>query len=170
MAGQGITVSIQAKIEGWQDQIKQIQNAMKNIKPGAEISKGLSKDLQQVNDMVNNLGKNMTQRLTSDSQITSFVDKIMQVEEVFGRLGSALQNISFNDLNPDYITNNFKSLLSEIEKAQSGLTTGFDTSFQSAIAGSDKLQAIFSKLKLDPKGMNVDELRTALSDTAGNLE
>ena len=143
MAGQGITVSIQAKIEGWQDQIIQIQNAMKNIKPGSDMSKSVMKDLQQVETMVNNLGKNMTQRLTSDSQITHFVDKMMDVEKVFDRIGSSMQNVSFGDLNPDYITNNFKDLLSTLEKANDALGTGMQNSFQSAIADSKELQKEF---------------------------
>ena len=170
MAGQGITVSIQAKIEGWQDQIKQIQNAMKNIKPGTDISKGLVKDLQQVNDMVNNLGKNMNQRLTSDSQITGFVDKIMQVEEVFGRLGTSMSHISFGDINPEYITAGFKDLLSTLEQANNALGQGMESSFQNAIANSKTLQKEFERMKIDPKTMNIDAVREALAERGKSLE
>ena len=166
---QGITVSIQAKIEGWQDQIKQIQNAMKNIKPGTEISKGLAKDLDQVNKMVENLGKNMTQRLTSDSQITSFIDRMMEVERVFDRIGNTMQGISFGDINPDYIANNFKDLLSTLDKANDALGTGMQTSFQNAISGSKELQKEFAKMKLDPKDMNIDQIREALSARGESL-
>ena len=169
MAGQGITVSIQAKIEGWQDQIKQIQNAMKNIKPGSDMSKSLMKDLQQVENMVNNLGKNMTQRFTSDSQITHFVDKMMDVERVFDRIGSSMQNVSFGDINPDYITNNFKDLLSTLEKANDALGTGMQTSFQNAIADSKDLQKEFARMKLDPKDMNIDQVRDALKSRGDSL-
>ena len=170
MAGQGITVSIQAKIEGWQDQIKQIQNAMKNIKPGADISKGLIKDLQQVNDMVNNLGKNMNQRLTSDSQITGFVDKIMQVEEVFGRLGTSMSHISFGDINPEYITAGFKDLLSTLEQANNVLGQGMESSFQNAIANSKTLQKEFERMKIDPKSMNINAIQEALAERGKILE
>ena len=169
MAGQGITVSIQAKIEGWQDQIKQIQNAMKNIKPGSDMSKSLMKDLQQVENMVNNLGKNMTQRFTSDSQITHFVDKMMDVERVFDRIGSSMQNVSFGDINPDYITNNFKDLLSTLEKANSALGTDMETSFQNAIANSKELQKEFNKMKIDPKTMNMDQIKEALTGRGQEL-
>lgn len=169
MAGQGITVSIQAKIEGWQEQIKQIQNAMKNIKPGSDISKGLMKDLQQVESLVNNLGKNMTQRFTSDSQITHFMDKMMDVERVFDRIGGAMQNISFGDLNPDYITNNFKDLLSTLEQANIALGEGMQSSFQNAIAESKNLQKEFDKMKLDPKDMNIDQIKEALSNRGQSL-
>ena len=170
MAGQGITVSIQAKIEGWQEQIKQIQNAMKNIKPGTDISKGLVKDLQQVNDMVNNLGKNMNQRLTSDSQITGFVDKIMQVEEVFGRLGTSMSHISFGDINPEYITAGFKDLLSTLEQANNALGQGMESSFQNAIANSKTLQKEFERMKIDPKTMNIDAIKEALAERGKSLE
>ena len=170
MAGQGITVSIQAKIEGWQDQIKQIQNAMKNIKPGTDISKGLIKDLQQVNDMVNNLGKNMNQRLTSDSQITSFVDKIMNVEEVFNRLGTSMAHISFGDIKPEYITAGFKDLLQTLEQANNALGQGMESSFQNAIANSKILQKEFERMKIDPKSMNINAIQEALSERGKALE
>ena len=84
---QGIVVSIQAKIEGWQSQIKAIQDALKNIKAGTGISKDLTKDLKQVESLVNNLGKNINQRLTSDSQITGFTDKLREVDEIFAHMG-----------------------------------------------------------------------------------
>jgi hypothetical protein len=39
----------------------------------------------------------------------------MQVEEVFGRLGTSMSHISFGDINPEYITAGFKDLLSTLE-------------------------------------------------------
>ena len=171
MAGsQGIIVPIQAKIEGWQEQVKNIQNAMKNLRIDSGLTKSLNKDLQQVQSIINNLGKNLNQRLTSDSQITAFTDKMRQVELLFNTIGQSMSQINFADLNVDYITTNFKDLLNQIDEAKSALSTGFDESFQEAITGSNRLQAIFSKLKIDPKGMNVDELKETLANTAESLE
>ena len=148
MPGQGITVSIQAKIEGWQDQIKQIQSALKNIKPGSDLSKGLIKDLQQVEGMINNLGKNMNQRLTSDSQINHFVDRMTEVEQIFNHIGTSMSTISFKDINPDYITAGFKDLISTLEQANNALGAGMEASFQNAIANSKTLQKEFANMKI----------------------
>ena len=169
MSSQGIVVSIQAKIEGWQAQIKEIQNAMKNLKFGSDLSKNLQKELSQVESLVNNLGKNISQRLTSDSQITSFTDKMKSVEEMFNNIGRSMSNVKFEDLNVEYITNNFKELLTQIEQAKTELSQGFESSFKEAIQGSERLQNLFSRLKIDPKNMNVDELKTALASTTETL-
>ena len=132
MAGssQGIVVSIQAKIEGWQAQIKQIQDAMKNMRVDSGLTKSLTKDLQSVQSMINNLGKNLNQRLTSESQITGFVDKMRQVELLFQTIGQSMSRVDFSDLNVDYITNNFKDLLTQIDQTKDALATSFDEGFQ----------------------------------------
>ena len=167
---QGIVVSIQAKIEGWQSQIKAIQDALKNIKAGTGISKDLTKDLKQVESLVNNLGKNINQRLTSDSQITGFTDKLREVDEIFAHMGQRMTSISFADMDPSYITNNFKDLLTAIEQANNALSSGMTNSFQSAIAESTNLQKAFDKLGIDPSKMGAEELKKLLETKSSDLE
>ena len=171
MAGgsQGIVVSIQAKIEGWQNQIKEIQNAMKNLNVGSSLSKDLAKDLKQVESMVTNLGKNMNQRLTSDSQINHFTDRLNTVDEIFGQIGQKMQGVSFQDLDVDYVTQNFQELISAIETAEQELSQGMQQSFQAAIAGSSNLQKAFDKLGIDPSKMGIEELRQVLSTKSSEL-
>ena len=166
---QGIVVSIQAKIEGWQSQIKAIQDALKNIKAGTGISKDLTKDLKQVESLVNNLGKNINQRLTSDSQITGFTDKLREVDEIFAHMGQRMTSISFADMDPSYITNNFKDLLTAIEQANNALSSGMTNSFQNAIAESTNLQKAFDKLGIDPSKMGAEELKKLLETKSSGL-
>ena len=171
MAGnsQGIVVSIQAKIEGWENQIKEIQNALKNIKPGTGVSKELAKELKSVESMVSNLGKNMNQRLTSEGQITHFIDKLNDVDKIFNSIGTRMSSINFEDLNPSYITDNFKDLLAQIEAAEEELSSGMEASFQNVIANSENLQKVFSKLKIDPSSMGIEELRETLREKSESL-
>ena len=170
---QGITVPIQAKIEGWKEQVKQIQEALKNVKVGSDISKGLTKDLKSVETMINNLGKNMNQRLTSDSQITAFLDKLRAVDELFGSMGKDMSSIRFEDLDVEYITNNFKDLTTAIEDANKALAQGTEDAFNKAIGESDRLQKIFTKFSIDPKQFGMtelgDELRRQLSTVTTEL-
>ena len=171
---QGIIVPIQAKIEGWKEQVKQIQEALKNVKVGSDISKGLTKDLKTVDTMINNLGKNMNQRLTSDSQITAFLDKLRAVDELFGSMGGKMSSINFEDLDVDYITNNFKDLLTAINDANDALSKGTEEAFQKAVNESDRLQKIFAKFSIDPKQFSMadlgDELRKHLNTVTTELD
>ena len=169
-SSQGVVVSIQAKIEGWQNQIKAIQDALKNIKAGSTISKDLEKELHKVESLVNGLGKNISQRLTSDAQIISFIDKLKEVDSIFAQMGTRMSSISFADIDPSYITNNFKDLLSAIEQASNALSTGMTNSFQSAIAESANLQKVFEKLNIDPSKMGADELKQLLESKSSSLE
>lgn len=166
---QGIVVSIQAKIEGWQNQIKAIQDALKNMKAGTGISKDLTKDLKQVETLVNNLGKNISQRLTSDSQITGFTDKLREVDEIFAHMGQRMTSVSFADMDPSYITNNFKDLSDAIDQANNALSNGMTNSFQNAIAESTNLQKAFDKLGIDPSKMGAEELKKLLETKSSNL-
>ena len=166
---QGIVVSIEAKIEGWQAQVKQIQDALKQLKPGSNISKDLNKELNSVLQLINNLGKNMNQRLTSDSQITSFTDKLRNVEEIFNGIGQRMSSISFGDIDPSFITNNFKDLLDQIQLAEDELSSGMTASFQQAIGESTNLKKALNALNIDPSQMGIDEVRETLKARTGDL-
>ena len=88
---QGIVVSIQAKIEGWQSQLKQIQDALKNLRVGSSVSKELGNELKRFESLINNLGRNVNQRLTSESRITGLMDKLKDVDE-FGSIGTVFKS------------------------------------------------------------------------------
>jgi len=94
----------------------------------------------------------------------------MNIEHIFERLGSSMANIKFEDLNVDYVTSNFKDLLTAIEEANTAISVGMQKSFQGAIADSEKLQKVFADMKIDPKKMGMEEVRSALDSHKNNLK
>ena len=73
-------------------------------------------------------------------------------------------------MDPSYITNNFKDLLTAIEQANNALSSGMTNSFQSAIAESTNLQKAFDKLGIDPSKMGAEELKKLLETKSSDLE
>jgi hypothetical protein len=54
---------------------------------------------------------------------------LKDVDELLGHMGSRMSSISFGDLDPEYITKNFKELLTTIDSAEKALSSGLSDSF-----------------------------------------
>jgi len=164
-----VTVDIQAKIVGYQQEIETIKAALKNMRVDTSIGKDLSKSLQMVEKEVDNLSKHMNQRLSSDTQITNFTDKLNQVEETFIRIGQLMSNTSFNDLDLSKIDGEFKELVNDIEAAKAALAEKTESGFKTAVEDSKALAKAFNRLGIDMSTLSSSEIGTTLSKSLENL-
>ena len=166
---QGIVIPISAKIEGWQNSIKEIQSAMKKLDLGTDLGKNLEKSLSIVIKQVENMSKNVNQRFTSEGAINGFYDKINGIDEAFASLGTTLHSVKFEELDTSYVTESFKELINQINQAKEALNTGLEQGFQNALSGTQYIQKALDRLNIDPSKLNMAEIKTALETASVQL-
>jgi archaellum component FlaC len=82
------------------------------------------------------MSKNLTQRLTSDTSIDRFNDKLNDMEERFKGIGDLFSNISLSDLDVEYVDGEIKSLTDNISNLKSELNSSMDEGFKGALTGA----------------------------------
>ena len=63
---QGIVIDIGARIVGYEDSLKKLKEALNNIDINSKIGKTISKEIEQAEQAVKNLNKNLTPKVTSN--------------------------------------------------------------------------------------------------------
>lgn len=158
-----VFVNIQAKIEGYQSEIEKIKQALAKVGVDARIGKNISKDLESVEKQVDALGKRMTQRISSEAQLTKLGDSLQAVEEKFGQIGSQLQNIDFRDLDLNYVSTELQTLIRDAEDAKRQLDAALGSGFESIISKNPKFKDLLENyLSIDPKSLNIDNFSAVL--------
>lgn len=125
----GITIPIQAKIEGWQAELKRIQEEAKKVNLGTQFGKDLQKNIAALEKQINSMAQTLTHRLTSETGIDNFSDKLNEVETRFKVIGDTLSNITLSNLDVSYVDSQLKPLLDKIEALQTQVNTDLDATF-----------------------------------------
>ena len=69
-------INLQAKVEGYQQEIEKIKKALASVGADSDIGKSLIHQLTAVQKQVDAMSKHMTQRISSDSQLARLNDQI----------------------------------------------------------------------------------------------
>ena len=132
-ADNSIVINIETKIQGYQAEIEKIKQSLAKIGTNAQIGKNITRELAAVEKQVDALSKRMTQRISSDSQLTKLGDSLQSVEERFVHIGEQVQQINFRDLDTGYVTSQLQNLVSAAEAAEQQLRITLDTGFQAIV-------------------------------------
>ena len=169
MAQGSVTVSLQTKLEGWREELARIQSEAKKLKIGSELGKNVSSNLKGVEKEVEQFARTINHRLTSDTQIDNFVDKMADIDTKMRDLGQTLTGVTFEDLRPEAVTKELNDLVSAAQKAREELSGKMDSGLQTAIESSKSLKTALSRMGIDPKDMGIDELKSALDKGVENI-
>ena len=170
MGQASINVDILAKVKGWQEELNKLKAAASKIDIGSSFGKQFAKQFSTLENQVNAMARNITSRLTSDSSIDTFTTKISNIDSNFERLGEHLGNISFDSLNPSYITAELKELNAELELARTNLNAKMGEGFNDAIQKSSALEIALKRLGQDPKTISMGDAFKVLTDSMVELE
>lgn len=161
-------VNIQAKIEGYQREIAKIKSALESVGKDSKMGKDLQKQLQQVENMVDSLGKKMTQRISSESQITKLVDSLNDVDSAFMKIGQKMQGLTFEDLDMQKYSQQIAGAAKELqvlqEQASKVATTDFSQALTNYMDKFEKFKQAIIGLNIDPESLNLNNFKQVFQD------
>jgi len=155
-------VNIKTRIEGYQEQIAKIKQALLQVGKDTDIGKEIAKSLKIAESQVERLSKSMERRISSQSQLTSLTDSLQNVNNLILEIGEAFGKVTWNDLNVDGLRDQISQIQSEINNLTSSMGTNLSEGIQKAVASSYELRTVFNDLKIDPGKMGVDEISQRL--------
>ena len=164
--GQSITIDVQAKIVGYEQSIKQMQQALQKIDPGSDLGQKISKALQSAQKQVYDLGKNMFPRASTDSQIDAIVEKVNRVGNALQSVSSMFQGLNMEDLNFSALGSEFQSIQTQINSLSSSMDAQLNQGLRNAVSNSSQLSSIFTQLGTDMSKATADTLFEDLSKGA----
>lgn len=162
-----VVIPIKAQVEGFQSELDKIRKAISTIDAGAPIGKTLNKALDAVEKRVTALGRNVNQRITSESQLTRLKDELLGINEMFMEISGTLRQVGWDDL-AGGLGSQIREAQAELENLRNELTSNVTSAIQEAVAQSADLSAAFKELKIDPN-KNAGEILSDLSAGATRL-
>ena len=159
-----ITVDVQAKVVGYEASIKALQAALAKIDPGSDIGKKLTAALNQAQKQVQDLGKNMFPKASSDTQIDAIVEKINRAGEAIQNVSSMMQNLNLGDLNFGSLNEEIAAINSQMQNLQNSVNTTFNNGIREAVNNSEQLKQVFTELGVNINAMTAESGAKALSN------
>ena len=96
-SSQGITIDVKAQVTGWEQSLKQFQNAFKNIDPGSSMGKKIGEMLNDLEGRIKGFSKNSEIKVFSDKQIDSTMAKIGGVDKMIMDIANRFSNLKVGD-------------------------------------------------------------------------
>ena len=162
----GITVDISARITGYEQSLQQLRNALAKLNPGSEIAKSITKALDVAENKVRDLSKNLTPKVSNDSQLDRLTDKVNTAGEAILHTSDLLKKVSKEDVNFSSFGDGIDKLTQQINTLQDQLENKLSIGLQHAIANSAELQDVFKRLDLNITGMEPGQIFEALAKKA----
>ena len=132
---QGIVIDIGARIVGYEDSLKKLKEALNNIDINSKIGKTISKEIEQAEQAVKNLNKNLTPKVTSNSQLDNLIEKYNSVGDLIETIGQKIQKVNLGDL--DFKNNTgIQNLTSQLQELEQQLSGKINSSMQELISNS----------------------------------
>ena len=163
-----IVVDIKAQITGYQEQIAKIQQALSKVKLDSDIGKELTKELENVQKLLNNLGKNTNVRLGSERGIDQLTDKLTNVGEKILNITNLANNITFDDIDTSKLGTDFDELLKKIQDLKNSMEQDMNSGIQQAINNSSELKKVFEEAGQDINSITKDQALGLLENALKN--
>ena len=174
MGQASITVDILAKVKGWQEELARLKSAAAKVDIGSDFGKSLQKAISDLDSRVSSMARNVTKQLTSESGIDSFTDKVNNIDLAFKGLGEHLSNVTFDNLDPTYVTNELKALNDELTKTSAALDEAKQLDFSASVSSFHDLNTALTRLGEDPALVNFKEipeiLKRGIEESAAAIE
>ena len=164
--GKGVTVDISARITGYERSLEQLRTAIAKLDPGSTLARNLTKGLASAESQVKNLSKNLTPKITNDSQLDRLTEKINTAGDSIQQLGLKLQQVSNKDINFDSLGTALKDLERQLKEIETQLTNETSAALKDFINSSEELSKVFKDLDIKIDDKNSIEILDAISKKA----
>lgn len=140
---EGIVIDVSARVTGYEQSLAQLKASFEHLNPGASISKSITRALQIAESKVKSLGSNLTPKITSNSQLDRFTEKINSTGDAIQHVASLLGQISSDDLDLSSFSGELDELTQKIRELDALLNKNITEQFR------EKIIAAISGIKID---------------------
>lgn len=168
MAERGsIVMDIRAQVSGYEQSLKKLQAEFAKVDPGSQIGKSLAKAIQDAENQLKGLNKNLTPRVSSDTQIDNTIQKVNNLGEAVQRISGLMRQVTTSDINFDAADSSIAGLVQQLQQLQAQLEETVTINFRDTISNTDSLNDAFKKLKIDITGKTRAEIFDELTKKSG---
>ena len=169
-----IMIPLSVKIEGYQQQINALKDALSRVGKNTDLGKSLRQTIILAEREVDKLAARMSQSFGTSKQVGSFFSSFDGLDERFAQAGAALSALDFRDIDTSYATQQLKSLTDALNTLEQELADNYTKSFQNLLAGSTQISDALKNLSIDPKSLSIDNWKSvfnsAFHDATQNAE
>lgn len=163
---QGITFDLKARVTGYESSLEQLKRAFDKIDPGSEIGKKLSKAIQDAENKLKGLNKNLNPKATNDNQIDSIIEKTNAAAEAIQNVAKLMQNVSGSDVDFSSFNNGIKELVQQLNGLQEELEGKISGGLKTLISDSNDLSEALKDLGINVEDKDRGQIFTELQDKA----
>ena len=163
---QGITFDLKARVTGYESSLEQLKRAFDKIDPGSEIGKKLSKAIQDAENKLKGLNKNLNPKATNDNQIDSIIEKTNTAAEAIQNVAKLMQNVSGSDVDFSSFNNGIKELVQQLNGLQEELEGKISGGLKTLISDSNDLSEALKDLGINVEDKDRGQIFTELQDKA----
>lgn len=175
---QGITFDLKARVTGYESSLAQLKRAFDKIDPGSEIGKKLSKAIQEAENQLKGLNKNLTPHATNHTQIDNIIEKTNNAGEAIQNVINLMNNLTGKDLNIGSLGTEITEVIKQIETLQSEMGSVLDNNFigflKSPTEEAERLRQVFLDLGFKIKDISnenaLDILNKGLKEAQGEAD
>lgn len=148
---------ISARITGYQSTLKQLQQAIQQLDPGASIRKSLQAAFKNAEAYINKLAKNPIVNVGSEKQLQSLINTLDKATSLITNMSDRLNDVNLSDLDANVL----KAALEDVNKQLIETTVKLNQ-----VSGGPQLATLAGKVKNLQKvfnglGQNINELNAA---------
>ena len=145
---------ISARITGYQSTLKQLQQSIQQLDPGASIRKSLQAAFKNTEAYINKLQKTPIINVGSERQLQSLIGTLDKASSMISGIAGRFKEVEFNDLNAEVLKAAFDGINQQLNETTQKLNQVSNGPQLSTLAGKVKnLDTVFSGL-----GKNINDL------------
>lgn len=145
---------ISTRITGYQSTLKQLQQAIQQLDPGASIRKSLQAAFKNAEAYINKLAKNPIVNVGSEKQLQSLINTLDKASSMISGIADRFKEVEFSDLNAEVLKEALDGINQQLSETTQKLNQVSNGPQLSTLAGKVKnLDTVFSGL-----GKNINDL------------
>lgn len=153
---QGIVIDVQAQVTGYQASLKQLEQALQHIDAGSAIGKQLASAFDEANKQVKALGRNLSQRATSEGQIDAIVEKANRAGIAVQKVAELMQQVTVDNVDFSPIQAELDNLSNSLVQLSGELESSLFNDINNAVTGSKDLADAFERI-----GVKTEDIKTS---------
>lgn len=153
---QGIVIDVQAQVTGYQASLKQLEQALQHIDAGSAIGKQLTSAFDEANKQVKALGRNLSQRATSEGQIDAIVEKANRAGIAVQKVAELMQQVTVDNVDFSPIQAELDNLSNSLVQLSGELESSLFNGINNAVTGSKDLADAFERI-----GVKTEDIKTS---------
>ena len=144
-----IIIPLEPRIQNYEKQLQQLKQSIDKVGRNTTIGQDLVRQFVEITGRVEELGKKVNQRFTSDLQIDRLGDQFRDIDERVKTLGQTLQSVNNSDLNLKHLSQSTQDAIKNFQQLSQQVNTALTDDLQKSLQASPDIQKLFAAFNVD---------------------